>query len=81
MYQPTLWSKLATDVHQLMQSTYAAPPASNVCPSQLETRNAGLDGFSITSNKADPTTNAAAGATVFVPPKNSRDVALMPTTF
>ncbi|EQC38095.1 hypothetical protein SDRG_04525 [Saprolegnia diclina VS20] len=59
MYQPVMWPKLATDLHQLMQGTYVAPPASDVCPSQLEARDVGLNGFAFMGNDVDPTTNTA----------------------
>ncbi|KDO21823.1 hypothetical protein SPRG_12640 [Saprolegnia parasitica CBS 223.65] len=59
MYQPAMWPKLAIDLHQLMQGTYMAPPASDVCPSQLEARDLGLNGIPFMGNDIDPTTNTA----------------------
>ncbi|EQC25647.1 hypothetical protein SDRG_16502 [Saprolegnia diclina VS20] len=59
MYQPAMWPKLAIDLHQLMEGTYVAPPASDVCPLQLEARDLGLNGIPFMGNDIDPTTNTA----------------------
>ncbi|KDO17750.1 hypothetical protein SPRG_15503 [Saprolegnia parasitica CBS 223.65] len=59
MYQPAMWPKLAIDLYQLMQGTYVAPPASDVCPSQLKARDLGLNRIPFMGNDIDSTTNTA----------------------